>query len=96
MWRTSARTDNGDPDSTGRAGILSIELNGVEIVTGAFDESVALVDLPVSFAATNTLQIMVAGAPGAHVAVSALAAISEEFAVYGPVVFTRHAAHRTP
>jgi RHS repeat-associated protein len=87
----AVRVVNGEADGTGRAALLSVELNGVELITEPFDETVASLEVPATFGATNTLQVIVAGAAGAHVDVSAVAVVGGEFIAYGPVVFTRHA-----
>ena len=83
------RIVNGEPGGSGRVATLSLRLNGSELITGPFDETVALLEVPVTFLADNTLEVTPAGEPGAQVTVSAVAEVAARVTVYGPTVFTR-------
>src|SRR3990172_4996954 len=83
------RIVNGEPGGSGRVATLSLRLNGSELITGPFDETVALLEVPVTFLADNTMEVTPAGEPGAQVTVSAVAEVAARVTVYGPTVFTR-------
>ena len=43
------RIVNGEPGGSGRVATLSLRLNGSELITGAFDQTVAALEVPVTF-----------------------------------------------
>lgn len=85
------RITNGQPDGTGRVSSLSLKLNGQELITAAFDQTVDAREIPVTFLADNTLEVTAAGQAGAQVSARAVAVLSPILTVYGPTRFTRQA-----
>ncbi|HLB36951.1 MAG TPA: RHS repeat-associated core domain-containing protein [Gemmatimonadales bacterium] len=83
------RIVNGEPGGSGRVATLSLRLNGSELITGAFDQTVAALEVPVTFLTDNTLEVTPAGQAGAGVTVTALAEVTPRVTVYGPTQFVR-------
>src|SRR3972149_2732822 len=81
------RIVNGEPGGSGRVATLSLRLNGSELITGAFDQTVAALEVPVTFLTDNTLEVTPAGQAGAGVTVTALAEVTPRVTVYGPTQF---------